>query len=310
MINVSIIGFGNVGSTLSLLLLRNSSNIRLNIMEPDSQSEGAILDLSHGLPLLENKELYVNDVELLCQANFIFYAAGIPNDHGKSRFSKAKDNILLAEQIFKDIKFEHSPYVIVITNPVDLITNAIQQFSGLPSQKVIGTGTFLDSNRMSFYLSNSSKFKASEFDSMVCGEHGDSQVAIFSNTYLNGQSILNFPEFDRPTLNHISNQTKKAAFKIRETQEGTTYGVSICAEALFNFLINRQQKHLCLSVKTNTHYRQLLQLSRDIYIGLPVLINDGKIELNNGIQFADQELSMLVKSAQLIEHMHNLHLPI
>ena len=98
MINVTVIGFGYVGSSLSLLLLNNQHSLRLNIMEPHPSFEGAFLDLSHGLPLYNEKELYRNNEELFIHADFIFYAAGIPNVHGESRLSTAKQNVQLSKE--------------------------------------------------------------------------------------------------------------------------------------------------------------------------------------------------------------------
>lgn len=109
MINVTVIGFGNVGASLALLLLNNQHSIRLNILEPNNQREGAFLDLAHGMPLYINKELFINDDDLFLDADFIFYSAGIPNKHGGSRLSTAKENINITKSVFKNRNFTKSP---------------------------------------------------------------------------------------------------------------------------------------------------------------------------------------------------------
>lgn len=296
-----MIGFGYVGSTLSILLLKNKHSIALNIMEPDKNCEGAILDMAHGMYLLGENELYHNDRDLLEQADFVFYAAGIANEHGSSRLSITQDNIKLSKSIFEGINFRNSPYVIVITNPVDIISNTVKRFSNLPSSRVIGIGTFLDSLRLSYYLSELSNFHLTDFETMVCGEHGDSQVAIFSHSTLKGLPIIGHDSIDTNLLEQAVFKTKNAANQIRQTQEGTTYGVSICAEFLFNYLIDGGTYQLSLSVQTDEYYRELLQLKEDLYLGLPVIINSGEIELNRNITFSKDELMRMRNSAEIIE---------
>lgn len=300
MINVTLIGFGNVGSSLALLLLANPHALRLNVMEPDNQAEGAFLDLAHGLPLYLEKELHINNEELFCAADFIFFTAGTPNVAGSSRLSTTQQNSELAREIFEHRTFKPSTYIIIITNPVDLVTHAVYQFSGLPSNQVLGTGTFLDSVRLGHYLSSVSNYPATDFDALVLGEHGSSQVPIYSNTTLNGKAILDQPEFSEEDLHNAAELTKNAASEIRKTQTGTRYGVAKCAEVLFEYLLNTEERLLPLSILTNEHYRNLLQLERDICISLPVTLKNGKAEIYTELQLSEKELEAFRKSASIL----------
>ncbi|MCP4437600.1 MAG: hypothetical protein GY810_01520 [Aureispira sp.] len=300
MIDITVIGFGNVGSSLCLLLLNNKHPLRLNVMEPDKQAEGAFLDLAHGMPLYPGKELHVNNEDLFLNADFIFFTAGVPNLHGGSRLSTAKQNIQLSKDIFEHRTFSKIPYVIVITNPVDIISHSVYQFSGLPSDHVIGTGTFLDSVRLNYYLSTLSNYKANDFDAFVLGEHGSSQVPAFSMTKLKGQSILDNSAFSTQDLELAKKLTKTAAYQIRETQPGTTYGVSKCAEVLLDYLLGTEEHLLALSMLTNEHYRKLLNLDHDIYIGMPVKLKKGNIEVYNEINLSVEEREAYCKSAAIL----------
>ena len=300
MIDVTIIGFGNVGTSLSLLLLNNKQPLRLNIMEPDPQREGAFLDLAHGMPLYHKKELLVNDEDLFLTADFIFFTAGTPNMQGGSRLSTAKQNIQLTKDIFEHRTFTKTPYIIVITNPVDVVSHAVYQFSGLPSERIIGTGTFLDSIRLAYYLSTLSKYKADDFDAFVLGEHGSSQVPIFSMTTVKGEPIGSDSEFTQNDLDLSFSLTRDAASKIRETQEGTRYGVAKCAEVLLNYLLGEGEQMLPLSMLTNDFYRTLLNLDHDIYIGMPVILKHGKLEIYNKIDLSARELEAYRESAAIL----------
>lgn len=300
MINVTVIGFGGVGSTLSLLLLNNQYPMRLNVMDPNPECSGAFLDLAHGAALCDNKEFHINNEELFLQSDFIYYAAGVPNKHGGSRLSTARQNRSISQEIFEHRTFVNTPYIIVITNPVDLISQAVYTYSGLPKERIIGTGTFLENVRLAHYLSTLSDFKPADFDTMVLGEHGESQVPLFSHCKVKGQAIVGHKDFTIEILNKASHLTKNAAFEIRKTQKGTTYGVSKCAEVLLDYLLGSEEHNLSLSVLTNAHYRDLLSLNQDIFIGLPVTIKNGKITIKNDVKLTEEELEGLRKSAKVL----------
>ncbi len=300
MLDVTIIGFGNVGTSVALILLNNKHPLRLNIMEPDDQREGAILDLAHGMPLYPGKELHLNDEALFLNADFVFYSAGTPNVHGGSRLSTAKQNVQLTKEIFEHRTFVKTPYIIVITNPVDIVSHSVYQFSGLPATHVLGTGTFLDSVRLAYYLSGLSSYKPDDFEVFVLGEHGASQVPVYSMTKVLGQPILNESAFTLELLQTAKEQTKGAAYEIRKTQEGTTYGVSKCAEVLMDYILAEAEHLLPLSTLTNDHYRSLLNLDHDIYISLPVKLKSGKVEVCNEIEFSDEELEAYRASAAIL----------
>ena len=269
-------------------------------MEPNPDCKGALLDLAHGIPLFGQKELHLNNEDLFLQADFIYYTAGVPNVHGGSRLSTAEENIKLSKKIFEHRVFVNTPYVIVITNPVDVISYSVYRYSNLPHDRIIGTGTFLDSIRLEHYLSSLSGINIFDFDATVVGEHGDSQVPLFSLTTVKGQPILNHPQFSKDVLEQAHKLTRDAAFQIRETQIGTTYGISKCSETLLDYLLGNEEHSLTLSVLTNEHYRSLLALDQDIYISQPVLIKNGKITINNEPTLLDEELDAYQKSARVL----------
>ncbi|MFT6921784.1 MAG: L-lactate dehydrogenase [Crocinitomicaceae bacterium] len=303
MIDVTVIGFGSVGSALSLLLLNNKNDMRVNILEPDPNKEGAILDLLHGMSLYPNKELHVNDSDMFANADFIYFTAGTPNLHGGSRLSTAKQNIQLTKDLFDGQEFHKIPYIIVITNPVDIISYHVMKFSKLPYDHVVGVGTFLDSVRLSYYLSILSDYKADEINAYVLGEHGDTQFAAYSMTKVQGSPISELAFFSPKRLEEAQTLTRNAAFQIRKTQGGTLYGVSKCAETILNSLMSSEVSHYPLSILTNEYYNKLLKLEKSIYISVPVEISNKGIRINNGIQLKDSELKAYQASAKIISEV-------
>lgn len=300
MIDITIIGFGSVGSALTFLLLNNKHDMRINIMEPNPKKEGAILDLLHGMSLYANKELLVNDESSFINADFIFYSAGSPNIHGGSRLSTASQNIQLTKTIFSGVVFNKTPYVIVITNPVDIISYHVMHNANLPSSHVVGTGTLLDSVRLSYYLSIMSNYQVNEIKATVLGEHGDSQFAAYSMTEIDDIPISKIEFFTPQLLQEASDLTRNAAFKIRETQKGTLYGIAKCAEKIFNSLLSEEIEEYPLSALTNDDYNELLGLEKSIYISVPVKVSNKGIFIKNRINLKNSEVEAYRESARII----------
>lgn len=272
-------------------------------MEPDPERSGAFLDLAHGMTLYPNKELKTNDEQLFDEADFIFYTAGTPNIHGGSRLSTAESNTELTRSIFQGRRLRRNPFIIIITNPVDLISQAVQKYSGLPPERVIGTGTFLDSVRLSYYLSELSDYQPEDFESVVLGEHGDSQVAIYSMTTVNGLPIEQNEHFSNDLLTKAAELTTNAAFQIRETQKGTMYGVSKCAEIIMDHLIEGNEVMIPLSIQTNTFFQELLELNHPIYISLPTMISASGVKAIQQVELTEHELIKLRESAKILSEI-------
>ena len=302
MIDLTIIGFGHVGSTLTYHLMNAPGKMRINVMEPDVQKEGAFLDLLHAQSLYPEKELRVNDSDLFSAADFIFHTAGHPNTHGQSRLDKAQENSRLTETIFGGRSWQKDPFVIVITNPVDVITYATLQSTGLHANKVVGTGTFLDSVRLSYYLSTLSGVSVEDIDAYVLGEHGDSQCAIYSMATVSGKPILQHAAFSNRVLAQAMELTRNAAFQIRETQEATIYGVVKCAVELFERLQSRKETRMPLSVLSTQYYTELLGLNTPICLGLPTVVSNREIRVSN-VEFENEELTALKQSAVLLSEI-------
>lgn len=300
MVDVTVIGFGNVGSVLSVMLLNAFEEIRLNIMDPDPMREGAFLDLSHGMPLYEKRELRINDEYLFDNADFIFYTAGIPNKHGGSRLSTAKENIELTEKLFKGRSLHKEPYIIVITNPVDIVAHRVYEYTNLPKYKIVGTGTLLDSVRLSFYMSLLTDTKPQDYYSMVLGEHGDSQFAVYSQTTYKGILVREWPEFTTKILTEAEELTKDAAFQIRETQKGTTYGVAKCAVKIMDDLMSKEEHIYPLSLLTTNHFMKLLHLDLPIHISMPARVSSNGVFVLEDMEFTDEELKAYRTSARIL----------
>lgn len=300
-LHITLLGFGNVGRTIASLLLQHIDHaLSINIIDPDEQIEGSILDISHSLSFHPQHRIFINQKKLIPQADFIIYSAGYSNRLGSSRNTVASQNINLAKDIFSKQKIKNSAYIIVITNPVDIIAYHIWKICKIPAYQIIGTGTLLDTIRLEYYLSKSLKNTAPNVKTWALGEHGQHLVPIFSQTTVDNILISDLIYPNDKLAQKAKEETINAATTIRKTQKATYYGIAECAIKIFQCLLNTKKTLLPLSVKTNEYYQNKLNLQYPIFISLPVWISAKGIEVDTKFKIDPIETEQLKSAAHFI----------
>lgn len=304
-IEITIFGCGNVGAELLFLLMLHPHPLRINIIEPDKGREGAMLDIFHINGLENQHALFINNHDLVSDADFVFHTAGVCNKPNEKRDTVAKSNVKLTKTIFKEIQFNREPFIIVITNPVDLICYSLYLLHENLEDKIVGTGTFLDTLRLNYYTAHELNCRADDVDGWILGEHGDSMVPVFSKTFVKGKPVMEVAYLKQ--LDAIALNTIKAAAHIRKTQAGTWYGVAYCAYVIFKNILNRVGGPFSLCIKTNDYYREFLKADEDIYIGLPALFDGNEFMPDNNFEMNSMERELLQTSAaKLLPHKKNI----
>lgn len=264
-LEISIIGFGNIGKTIATLLLPfKEINFNINIIDNDASTIGAILDLKHGAQLHNNHQISYNSNDLLNKSDFIFHCAGASVPIGKSRLVTCQESIEITEKIFNNFSPIKEPFIIVVTNPVEIISLITQKITGLPKKNIIGTGTLLDSIRMN-YIIKQTKPNLNSIQTIILGEHGKTA---FLSQQLSTVNELPFNSlFNNDTIDTFIMKTKGSAQKIKETQKATIYGVSYCAIKIFQSLISQKPQKLPVSTFI-PEYLKLILGDNDIYLSL------------------------------------------
>lgn len=232
-------------------------------MEPSDHQSGRILEIQHMAALHGIHHVTINDSVAFANADFIFHTAGKCMQQNQTRLDVAEGNWKLTYQIFNSISFKSSTTIIVLTNPVDVITFKIQELTRLPRNQVIGTGTLLDSARFSTNLKRHSVTNR-YISAFVIGEHGDSMVPLFSlldeqtKAYLNNGNLTEI----------IKRETIFAAKEIKRTQDYTSTGVASVATLIMEHIINKSAtlQNLPISCVIDDQLQKHLELSAPIAI--------------------------------------------
>lgn len=296
-IKITIVGCGNVGNAVATIILnRFQTPVKLNIMEPSDHQNGRILEIHHMAALHGIHHVTINNVEEFADAEFVFHTAGKCMQANQSRLDVAEGNWKLTKLIFEHITFTRSPSIIVLTNPVDVITFKIQELTGLPKNQVIGTGTLLDSARFS---ANLVRHAVTEdyIPALVVGEHGDSMVPLFS--LLNDE--YNVHSLKEEVLKIIEYDTIFAAKEIKQTQDHTSTGVASVAVLIMEQIINQSDtiQNLPVSCVTDDELQVHLGLSEPIAISWFYNLQNGAKSCYH-ISLSDEELTKFKRSAQIL----------
>ena len=302
-VDITIIGAGNVGAEIFFLLLHHPEPMRINIIEPDEGRAGALLDISHVNGYAKHHSVFINENELIPEADYVYYTAGYCNEPHESRMAVTEKNVILTAGIFGKLKFNKSPYIIAVTNPVDLIAYVISEVTAIPPARILGTGTYLDTMRLNYYVALELIEDVSKISGWVLGEHGDSMVPVFSQTKVDGESI--FEKTYLKKLDAIALNTVKAAAMIRKTQAGTWFGIAHCSYRVLQEIMNKTEKILPLSIQTDQYYKDLLEIDNQIYISLPAKLTEDGFIPHNQFKLNQAELEMLQKSAQTLAGNYN-----
>lgn len=300
MITITIIGYGNVGRVLGTLLLGTDYAIDLNIVDPSDHLSGAFLDLEHAMVLQPWKRLHFNDMKRFEESDYLFFAAGVPSEHGASRLTTVKDNTRLVKTIFSGKSLKPSMRIVAITNPLDVITAALVKHSGLPKDQIIGTGTFLDSKRLEYFLAKGAKVDGSQVKALVLGEHGESFVPILSHSSFQGKPILSSKYFSENVIEKAVYQTHHAAFEIRKTEPGTSMAVAHCALRLMEFWMQEVETLVPVSVLLDATHCNWLELENSICMSVPVFISQKGVRFGQPPELTHEENFGLKASAAIL----------
>ena len=305
---ITLIGAGQIGGTLAhLIALKEIADVVLFDVA-EGLAKGKALDIAQSSPVngfninLKGTSSY----EDTKNSDVIIITAGVPRKPGMTRDDLLGINLKIIKQVGEGIK-KSSPnaFVICITNPLDVIVMALQKYSGLPKNKVVGMAGILDSSRFIYFLSQELKEPVQNIKSFVLGGHGDTMVAMLGSTEINGKKILDLVKEGKITkerLDAIVDRTKKGGAEIvKYLEKGSAfYAPAASGVEMAEAYLKDQKKQLPCACYLNGEYGV-----KDIYAGVPVIIGKNGVEKVIEIILSDEEKNNFIKSVNSVKELFN-----
>lgn len=300
---VAVVGVGNVGTTFAYALLLSGLAAEIVLIDANrAKAEGEAMDLNHTVPFTHPTRVWAGDYADCAGAIVTVLAAGAGQKPGETRLDLIKKNAAIWREIVPNlVKNNPNGILLIATNPVDVLTYAAWKLSGLPHQRVIGSGTILDTARFRYLLSQQYGVDASSVHAYIIGEHGDSEVPVWSLANIAGMRL---PEFcktqglvhDAKLMDEIFAQTRDAAYRIIERKGATYYALAAGLMRITQAILRNQSTVLSVSSLVEDYYG-----ISDVCFSLPTVVDRGGIEKVIHLELTADELERLRHSAEILK---------
>jgi L-lactate dehydrogenase len=304
---VAIVGVGNVGATLAYGLLITGLATEIVLIDRNfSKAEGEAMDLTHAVPLTKPTRIYAGDYTDTNGAAVTVITAGAAQKPGETRLDLAQKNTNIFKEIIPQIVNSNPDgLILVATNPVDILTYASIKISGLHENRVFGSGTILDTARFRYLLSQRFEVDARSVHAYIIGEHGDSEVPVWSIANIAGMQLSDYCKQNNmgcssKDLETIFSQTRDAAYQIIERKGATFYAISAGLVRLLEAILRDQSTVLSVSSLIHDFYG-----IEDVCFSLPTVIDRGGVEKIIKLKLDSEELDGLKNSASVLRETIN-----
>ena len=299
---VVVIGAGRVGEAVvyTLAMSRTASEIVMVDVVAD-RAKGSALDINHGLAFHKQVTVRQGDHSECADAKVIIVSAGLARKPGQTRLDLAKSNVKIARSIAKSI-MEHAenPLIVVISNPVDVLTYVIQKETGLPQSRVIGSGTILDTSRLRFMLSQECDVDITDVNAYVLGEHGDSQVPAWSRITIAGMPLLEYCDKNgieiRSKMKRIAEEVNKAGGTVIALKGATYLGIAMNTSRIVDAILDDEKAVLPVS---HVMDGEVLDM-KDVAISFPCVVDADGIKKVLDMDYSEDEEKAIVASANAL----------
>jgi len=302
---IAIVGAGNVGSTFAFSLMISGLAREIVLIDKnESLAIGECMDLNHGLSFAHPTKIYAAGFEGCADADIVVITAGANQKPNETRTDLVNKNVA----IFKDIvpavaKYAKDSILLIVTNPVDILTYVTLKLSGFPSNRVIGSGTVLDTARLKYMISNYSKVDPNNIHAYIIGEHGDTELPVWSNATIGGMDIETYcSEYAKQgnakkELKEIFLKVKNSAYEIIKLKGATNYSIALSLVKITRAILRDENSILPVSTLVNDYYGV-----SDVCISIPSIVNINGIEQYVKIDLSDEEQKLFKYSANTLKN--------
>ena len=301
---IVLVGAGFVGMSMAYSMLNRGGINELVLVDIDQNKiKGEEMDLSHGLPYAPQKMIIkAGDYSECKDAQIVVITAGAAQKPGQTRLELAEVNAKIMKQITTNImESGFNGVIIVASNPVDLMTYVVWKVSGLPKNKVIGSGTVLDTARLRYLMADYFKISSKNIHAYIMGEHGDSSFVPWKHAYIGCKKVIDVMKDNHhpmEDLQKIHQGVVNAAYEIIEKKKATYYGIGMALNRLVRAILDDENSILTVSTYLENQYNQ-----DDIFIGVPAVINKSGVRDIIELDLDSIEQEKLNNSCNLIKKM-------
>ena len=301
----AIIGCGFVGSATAFTLMQSKLFSELVLIDVDkARAEGEAMDISHGMPFAAPMKIYAGSYDDIVDADIIIITAGANQKPGETRLELVKKNVAIYKNIIPEIANRRCRGILlIVSNPVDILTLAALKLSGFPENRVIGSGTVLDTARLKNMLGKQLGIDNRGVHTFIVGEHGDSEIAAWSSVNVSGIPVNDFCEMrghydHEEAMKAIADNVKESAYKIIKRKKATYYGIAMSVKRICEVIMRDEKSILPVSHMIHGVYE-----IDDVVLSMPVIVGADGIESDIPINLSGEEALKLKESADALKNI-------
>lgn len=300
---VAMIGCGFVGSASAFSLMMSGLFSEMVLIDADKErAEGEAMDISHGLPFARPMKIYAGDYDDIVDAAIIVITAGANQKPNETRLDLVHKNVGIFKSIIPEIaKRDCKGTILVVSNPVDVLTYTALKLSGFPEHRVLGSGTVLDTARLKYQLGEHLNVDSRSVHAFIVGEHGDSEIAVWSSADVSGVPLDSFCEMrgyyeHESATEEIADAVKNSAYEIISKKHATYFGVAVAVRRICEAIIRDEKSILPVSSMLHGEYG-----IDQVVLSIPAIVGGNGIEKLVPISMNEEEVEKLRESANTLK---------
>lgn len=300
-----MVGCGFVGSASVFALMQSGLFSEIVLIDADKdKAEGEAMDISHGVPFARPMKIYAGDYDDAADATIIIVSAGAGQKPGETRLDLVHKNVAIFKSIIPEIaKRGFDGMLLIVANPVDILTQVALKLSGLPEERVIGSGTVLDSARLKYQLGEHLAVDSRSVHAFIVGEHGDSEVVAWSSANVSGVELSKMCEMrghyqHKENTQEIAAKVKNSAYDIINKKHATYYGIAMSVRRICEVIMRDEKSILPVSHMMHGAYG-----IDGVALSMPAIVGAGGLEADIPIELSGEEALKLKESADALKEI-------
>lgn len=300
---VAVVGCGFVGSASAFALMQSGLFSEMVLIDANfEKAEGEAFDISHGVPFTRPIKIYAGDYDDLADAAIVVITAGAAQKPGETRLDLVHKNINIFKSIIPEIvKRDFQGILLIVANPVDILTYTALKLSGYAPNRVIGSGTVLDTARLKERLGEHLEVDSRSVHAFIVGEHGDSEIAAWSSANVSGIPLHDFCEMrghhdHEEATAEIAEKVKNSAYEIIQRKGATYYGIAMSVKRICEAIIRDERSILPISTMMDGEYG-----IKDVVLSMPSIVGAEGFISKVPISLSEDEIKALNKSAETLK---------